>query len=89
MDDGALALGYTAPTKACNDELGGCSFNSCHNNKTSAHNTVKAVRAPNNDGLNNINNNMVKASDIHPSTEKSGKDPPDFVPNNNNDRRHA
>ena len=81
MDDGALALGYTAPTNACNDELGGCSFKSCHN-KTSAHNTAKAgtdtQRAPNNDGLNNNNNdnNMAKANDTHPSTEKSGKDSP-------------
>ena len=74
VDDGALALDYTAPTNACNDELGGCSFKSCHN-KTSAHNTAKAgtdtQRAPNNDGLNNVNNNdnMAKASNNYPSTE--------------------
>ena len=69
--DGALALGYTAPFKACNNELGGCSLNSCHS-ETSAHNTAKAgtnSQITPNDGPVNNNDNMAKASNNYPSTE--------------------
>ena len=76
--DCAMALGYTAPFKACNNELGGCSFNSCHS-ETSAHNTAKAEtntakaetnsQVTPNDGPVNNNDNMAKANNNHPSTD--------------------